>query len=241
MRLAVLVLFAVFAGCPAAGARVDLYAASSLTDLAGALADAFTEASGAEVRVVTGASSSLARQIAAGAPASVFISANRDWIDVAVAEAGFSAPRRLCGNSLVVIGPVGAPPLDALARLPGALGQGRLAVADPEHVPAGIHAHEALEAAGLWEALQDRLAPADNVRAAVILVAAGAARFGIVYATDAAYPGVVPVLAIDDGLHAPIAYWLALAPDAGADAAAFARFLFGDAAAAIIAAQGFAP
>ncbi len=241
MRLAVLVLFAVFAACSAAAARVDVYAASSLTDLAGALADAFTARAGTEVRVVTGSSSTLARQIAAGAPASLFISANRQWIDVAVAEAGFSTPRRLCGNSLAVIAPAGAERLGSFVALPGALGEGRLAVGDPAHVPAGIYARQALESAGLWEALKDRLAPADNVRAAVSLVAAGAARFGIVYATDASYPGVAEVLAIDDGLHAPIAYWLALAPGAGADAEAFATFLAGDAAAAIIAAQGFAP
>lgn len=241
MRLASLVIAALFAWCPAAGARVDIYAAASLTDLAASLTADFAERTGIELRVVTGASSTLARQIAAGAPASVFISADRSWIDFAVAEAGFTAPRRLCGNSLVVIGPAGASRLTALAELPEALGAGRLAVGDPSHVPAGIYARQAMESAGVWAALEDRLAPADNVRAAVALVANGAAPFGIVYATDAAYPGVAPVLAIDDALHAPIVYWLALAPGDDRQAEAFASFLEGPQAAAIIAAQGFAP
>ena len=244
MRLALLfpVIAAALVGASARSAgAATVFAASSLTEVVQALAEAFTAAGGETVTVVTAASSTLARQIEARAPAGVFISASREWTDHVVARAGYGAPVRFAGNALVVIGPAGAPLHIDLPLLPNAVGDGRLALGDPEHVPAGIYARQALENAGLWEALADRIAPADSVRAAVALVASRTAPFGIVYATDARFPGVAAVLAIDPALHAPVSYWMAVAPGATQGESAFAAFVFTPEARAIVAAQGFAP
>jgi len=123
-----------------------------------------------------------------------------------------------------------------------ALGGGRLALGDPAHVPAGLYARAALERLGVWESVRKRLAPAEDVRAALALVARGEAPLGIVYATDAAAePAVRVVDRFDPSLHPPIVYPLALVKGAPGAARDFAAYLQSDSAARIFSRQGFTP
>lgn len=194
------------AASAAAGQEATLFVAASLTDVIEDLAAGFEEETGRQIAVVPGSSSTLAQQVLAGAPADAFISANRLYADE-VAKSLDTTSRDLFGNSLAIIAPSGFEGEVSLKSLVSNLGDGRLAVGDPEHVPAGIYVQEALENAGLWEALRDRLAPAGDVRAAVAFVASGAAPLGIVYKTDGLVEGVEVVGVIDPDLHAPIRYW----------------------------------
>lgn len=191
---------------PAFAGDVTVFVAASLVDVIDDLAAGFEKSTGHEVDVVPGASSTLARQIVTGAPADLFISADRANVDIVATNIGAEV-HDLFGNRLAVVAPdsfEGTVTLDNLAEI---LGDGRLAVGDPAHVPAGIYAQQALENAGVWDAVKDRLAPAGDVRGAVAFVAQDATPFGIVYQTDAVVPGVKIVLEIDPALHAPIRYW----------------------------------
>jgi len=223
-----------------------VFAAASLKEALDAVADAWARQGGVRPTLSYGATSALARQIEQGAPADVVIAADNDWMDY-LAERRLVRPEsraRLLGNSLVLVAPAARPV--ALKVGPGfalaaALGDGRLAVADVRAVPAGRYARAALEHLGVWQSVQPRLAMAQDVRAALALVARGEVPLGIVYATDArAEPrvGVVDVFPSDS--HPPIEYPVALtvasrAPDAGA----FVAFLRSPAAAAIFVAHGF--
>jgi len=192
------------------------------------------------------ASSALARQIENGAPADIYISANPRWMD-ALAGAGLieTASRRdLLGNRLVLIAPADSPvrvDLSAMPALDALLGDGRLALADPAHVPAGQYARAALEALGLWPAVAGAVAPMNNVRAALVLVERGEAPLGVVYATDAAITDGVRVAAVfPESSHPPITYPAAIvAGHASPAVRAFHDFLFADAARAVFAAHGF--
>ena len=192
------------------------------------------------------ASSALARQIENGAPADIYISANPRWMD-ALAGAGLieTASRRdLLGNRLVLIAPADnavSVDLSATPLLDDLLGDGRLALADPAHVPAGQYARAALEALGLWPAVAGAVAPMNNVRAALVLVERGEAPLGVVYATDAAITDGVRVAGIfPESSHPPITYPVAIV--AGRETVAvraFHDFLFADPARAVFAAHGF--
>ena len=196
-----------------------------------------------------GPSSGLARQIESGAPAQVFISADLDWMDYLqqrklIREA---TRRNLLGNKLVLIAPAGSAvkteigPGFPLAKL---LGDGRLATADPAAVPAGKYTKAALEKFGVWDSVAGRLAPADNVRAALLLVARGEAPLGTVYATDAAVePRVRVVAAFPDGSHPPIIYPAALTAStpASGPAADFLARLSSPAARRLFEKYGFTP
>lgn len=187
MTRALLLFLAVmpFAACaPRAPRETVVFAAASLTDVAGALADSFAAARpGVRVTVSVGASSLLERQIEAGAPADVFLSASPEWTDSLAAAGLADGPARdLAGNALVVLGAPGAPPMmrpDDLLRVR------RLALADPAAVPAGRYARTALERAGLWARLESRVVPMQDVRAAAAAVEHGAADAAVVYASDA--------------------------------------------------------
>ena len=164
-------------------------AAASLKEVMDAAAAAFTKAGGPRVRMSYAASSALARQIEAGAPADLFISADKDWMDYLAARGLIDPTQRynLVTNHLALIAPKGSKV--ALRAAPGmalaaALGEGRLALAGPD-VPAGRYARAALEDLGVWPSVEARLAPADNVRGALLFVARGEAPLGIVYDTDA--------------------------------------------------------
>lgn len=249
-------LVAVCWAAPAARAEtvVTVFAAASLTDAISAAGARFTEATGVRLRFSFAASSTLARQIEAGAPADLFASANQAWMDYLserrlVVAATRSAP---IANRLVLVAPAdgSAVPIDLAAaeageRLHERLGDGRLAVGDPDHVPAGIYARQALESLGLWDALGRRLARADNARAALALVARGEAPLGIVYATDAAIAAdrVTVVGAFPPASHRPIAYPFAVVSGAETRPPVMRlhRFLTGPAAAETFARFGFVP
>ena len=222
--------------------RLLVFAAASLKN-------ALDEASSAYARdrvvVSYGASSTLARQIENGAPADVFISADLDWMEYLekrglVAEA---TRRNLLGNQLVLVAPRAQPV--KLEPAPGfpiakALGDGRLALAEPTSVPAGKYAKAALETLGVWAQLAGRIAPADNVRAALALVARGEAPLGIVYRSDAhAEPAVVLAGVFPADSHPPIVYPGAALKGAKRGAAGFLQFLSGPKASAIFERHGF--
>lgn len=186
------------ASAPPPSARVEIvvYAAASLRDVLQQLAPACEKA--ADLRLVFnfGASNDLARQIEAGNKADVFFSADEDWMD-RVARAGLvdaESRRSLLSNRLVVVGAsdstlgVGSPSDVAAPAVR------RLSLADPEAVPAGRYARAWLEQAGVWKAVKDRVVPALDVRAALVVVESGAAEVGIVYRTDAAISRQVRVL-----------------------------------------------
>ena len=212
---AMLVLLA--APCAASGrepGKITVFAAASLKESLDALGARWKQRGGQEVVIAYAASSALAKQIEQRAPADVFISADREWMDFLQARGLVVASSRfeLAGNRLVVV----APATSRLATLSlaspqpmrAALGRdGRLAVAETVAVPAGRYAREALEQRGLWRAVETRLAQADNVRAAMAFVARGEAPLGIVYFTDArAEPNVRVVATFDPRDHDPIVY-----------------------------------
>ena len=215
--------------------RLLVFAAASLKNAL----DEVNAAYGSRVVASYAASSALARQIERGAPAQVFFSADEDWMDY-LDRKNLLQPgsrRDLLGNRLVWVVPasaaVPAEPLSALGT------RGRLALADPQHVPAGKYAKAALESLGMWNHLQKRVAAAENVRAALALVARGEAPLGIVYETDArAEPKVKIAGRIDVTLHPPIAYPVAALGGATA-ASPYLDFLASPRAAAIFQKHGF--
>lgn len=192
------------------------------------------------------ASSALARQLLAGAPADLFLSADEPWMD-AVAKAGLlraNSRTTLLGNRLVLIAPVGSKVQLTPARgfpLARALGDGRLALADPDAVPGGKYAKAALTALGVWSGVAAKIAPAENVRAAMALVERGAAPLGIVYATDARASRSVRVVGtFPASSHPPIRYPVALLKASQhKDAAGFRIFLLSKQGRAIFARHGF--
>jgi molybdate transport system substrate-binding protein len=226
---------------------ITVYAAASLKESLDAVAEQWTQRSGQRVRISYAASSLLARQIAQGAPADLMISADIEWMDWLQARALIDPATRhdLLRNSLVVITPAGSPqaPFELSCRQCWltALDDRRLAIADPESVPAGRYARQALGALGVWSGLQERLARADNVRAALAFVALAELPLGIVYRTDAlAEPRVRVLGTIDPRLHAPIVYPVArLSSDQAGASAEFQAFLAGPVATRIFVRAGF--
>jgi molybdate transport system substrate-binding protein len=192
------------------------------------------------------ASSALARQAIAGAPADLFLSADEEWMD-ALAKAGLlcaGTRTTLLGNRLVLIAPVASKVRLTPSRgfaLAKAVGPGRLALADPDAVPAGKYAKAALIALGVWGGVAAKVAPAENVRAALALVERGAAPLGIVYATDARASKAVRVVGVfPASSHPPIRYPVAmLKASRHRDAAGFRAFLLSKQGRAIFARHGF--
>jgi len=224
-----------------------VFAASSLQESLTAAADRWARQGHARPVLSFAASSALARQIEAGAPADLFLSADEAWMD---ALAGKDLLRRgtrvaLLGNRLVLVAPRDSRVRLAVVRgfpLPRALGPGgRLAVADPQAVPAGKYAKAALVSLGVWPSVAGRLAPAENVRAALAFVERGEAPLGIVYQTDALASGKVRVVGrFPLGSHPPISYPLAsLRESRHPQAEAFRRFLASPAGQAIFRRYGF--
>jgi molybdate transport system substrate-binding protein len=217
-RVATMLVVGAFTVGPALAETLTVLAAASTVEAVEEALGRFRAAHDQQIQASYASSSALARQIEYGAPADIFISANTRWMDY-LAEQGHVAAalrRDLLTNELVWIAPDdGAPApasLDALGTQLGArLGAGRLAVGDPDHVPAGMYARQALETLGLWDVVRDRLAPAQNVRVALMLVARGEAPLGIVYRTDAtAAAGVRIIDALPAASHAPIVYPIAV-------------------------------
>lgn len=236
-----------FAAPARAAEEVVVFAAASLSNALDAVAAAFEAETGHRVSISYGGSNTLARQILAGAPADIFVSAAVNWMD-AVDQGRLVVPGTrvdLLGNTLVLIAhgrDVPAVPIGPGLDLAGMLGGGRLAMALVDAVPAGQYGKAALQHFGLWDAVAPQVAQADNVRAALALVARGEAPLGIVYASDAVASDAVTVLGeFPADSHPPITYPAALLTGA-ADAAdrAFFEALQAPLADAAFAAQGFA-
>lgn len=234
-----------FAPSFAAEGRLTIYAAASLKEAIDELGKAYEAKTGAAVIASLAASSALARQIENGAEADVFFSADTDWMDY-LAERGLIVPEtraNIVGNALVLIAPKGASPTLTIAPgfdLVGALGGGRLSIGDPDAVPAGKYARQALTTLGVWNQVADHLLRADNVRVALSYVSLGEAPLGIVYATDAqAEPKVAVVGTFPDSSHLPIVYPAAAVKGSGAGAAAFVTWLQSAEAGAVFAKRGF--
>lgn len=245
MRPGVIALLAALWLSPASAQQLLVFAAASLKN---ALDDVASMSPSKPV-ISYGASSALAKQIESGAPAQVFISADLEWMDYLeerkLLRAG--SRRNLLGNKLVLIAPAASATKAQIAPgfpLAQLLGNGRLATADPVHVPAGKYTKTALEKLGVWDSVSGKLAPAETVRAALALVARGEAPLGAVYSTDAAAEPKVRVVAqFPDGLHAPIVYPAALASSAPASGAAadFVALLVSPAARNVFEKHGFTP
>ena len=225
---------------------VLVFAAASLADAMTAVAQLYTSETGRKVSLVFAASSALARQIENGAPAEIFVSANSLWMD-RLDSAGLIARQTrsdIAGNRLALIAPLESgvvadigPSLD----IPALLGGGRLAMGDPDHVPAGMYGRAALESLGLWGEAEPRLARASDTRGALALVARGETPLGIVYATDAAITGKVRLVGLfPTDSHPSIVYPAALTIGAGEAARDFLAFLSGPEAGAIFRERGFA-
>jgi molybdate transport system substrate-binding protein len=225
-QLSILVACVVSAHAVSGQAKpVTVFAAASLS---GALNELWPDTRHPRISVSYAGSSTLARQIEAGAPADLFLSANEGWMDYLQVQGHIDSTtrRRLLGNRLVVIAPVGEGfPLDLKPDVDlDATFVGRLAIADPDHVPAGIYSRQALQALGWWQALSARLTPAADVRTALRWVERGECASGIVYATDAKFSSRVEIVAaVADSLHTPIRYPIALV--AGRVTAATRRLL----------------
>ncbi len=217
-----------------AGQTLTVFAAVSLSEAMTEAGRKFQQSQNVAVRFSFAASSTLARQIEAGAPAGLIALASEDWADY-LADRGLTLPETRInpvGNRLVLIAPstdritLSNPP--TAGEIAATLGPaGRLALGDPAHVPAGIYARQSLENLGLWPTVAAHLAPTDNVRAALALVAHGEAVLGVVYATDARLSPKVRVLAtLPRASHAPIAYPFAITRDGDSpQARAFLAFL----------------
>lgn len=249
MRLFVLLtlLFLGLVGAAPAPRAPLVLAAASLQESMTEAADAWARAGHPRPVISFAASSALARQAMAGAPADLFVSADEEWMD-ALDTRGLLRPGTrvdFLGNRLVLVAPRATaraialrPGVDLLAAL-GA--SGRLAMADPASVPAGRYGKAALERLGAWARVAPRVVQAENVRAALALVERGAAPLGIVYATDArASKGVRIVGVFPSGSHPPIRYPLAVLKAASSpDAAPFRAFLLSRTGRAIFARRGF--
>lgn len=230
---------------PARAETVTVFAAASLRGALDEVATHWQAETGHTVVVSYAGSSLLARQILAGAPADLYLSASPEWMEV-VAQAGLlveGARVDLLGNRLVLIGHGGAEAQeqDQVPDIVALLDGERLAMALVDAVPAGRYGQAALRALGQWDAVAPLIAQTDNVRAALALVTTGEAPLGIVYATDAmAEPGVRVVAMFPEDSHPQITYPLALLTEAVDPAdRAFFEALQGDAARAIFARHGF--
>lgn len=228
-----------------AAAPVTVFAAASLKNVLDEIGAEFTASGGSPVRFSYAASSAIARQIEQGAPADVFVSADSEWMDYLQTRHLIIANSRrdLITNHLALIAPADSKLQIRIApgmALAAALGTGRLAVAGPE-VPAGKYGRASLAALGVLNSVKDKLASAENVRAALTYVAQGASPLGIVYDTDAKVEPRVRIVGLfPDNTHPRIVYPAALvATSTNPQRAVFLQFIEGPKAAAIFRRFGF--
>jgi len=234
MRNIVAVLFAAVAaltGTPAMAEQVTVFAAASLKEALDEQARRFEADTGNRVVISYAASNALARQIEAGAPADLFISADLDWMDY-LEQRGLlqkGARADLLRNELVLIAPAKSATKLKIARnfpLAAALGSDRLALANPDSVPAGKYAKQALQSLGVWAGVEKQVVRTDNVRIALALVARGEAAFGIVYRTDALIEKKVRIVdTFPTSSHPPIRYPAAVTVRAAPSARPFVQSL----------------
>jgi molybdate transport system substrate-binding protein len=235
-----------FAPAARAADQVTVFAAASLKTALDAVSAAWTAETGNKAVISYAASSALARQIEQGAPADVFFSADLDWM-LYLGEKNLidkASVSNLLGNDIVLIAPKDSKLTTEIAPgfdLAGLLGEGRLAVGDVKSVPAGKYGKAALEFLGVWPSVEGKLAQAENVRAALKLVAIGEAPLGIVYRTDAGAEPAVKILGeFPSGSHPEIVYPVArVAASRNDGASAFLQFLTSPKARDIFEEQGF--
>jgi molybdate transport system substrate-binding protein len=231
---------------------VRVFAAASLTNVLTEIGKSWADAGHAPPSLAFAASGTLAKQIEAGAPADLYASADGKWMDYLDARGliDHASRRDLLATSLVLIAPVSIPgqagpvkPVEVTMQrgFPIASAfEGKLCTGEPDVVPAGIYAKQALQALGWWDSLQGRIVGSDDVRAALAFVERGECALGIVYATDAQLSQKVRVLAtFPAATHDPIVYPFALVKDARPAARAFFAQLASPSGAAVFARYGF--
>lgn len=246
LMLILSLLLAAPAAVRAAEPEITVFAAASLTDALQDIGKLYEQQGKGRIIASFASSSDLARQIEHGAPADLFVSADQQWADYLDQRGLLDKASRLVllRNDLVLIAPAGSEvkltigPGFALAQ---ALGDGRLAVGDPDHVPAGIYAHQALESLGVWAAIEPRLARAGSVRAALAFVERGECPLGIVYRSDALADSKVKVIGtFPETSHPPVIYPAALIAGHHSPAAVeFLHYLTTPEAASIFRRHGF--
>jgi molybdate transport system substrate-binding protein len=227
-------------------AKLVIFALASLKDPPDAVNSGYQQDKGQNTAVSYAASSTLAKQIEAAAPADIFISADLDWMDY-LAKRNLIKPEtltNLLGNRLVLIAPANSTAKFSVAPnfpLTQAVGNGRLAIADLSRAPAGKYGKAALETLGVWSSVADKLAPAENVRTTLARVSRGEAPIGIVYQTDAITDKGVKVFgAFPDSSHPPIIYPIAaVASSTNPGDIVHIAYLKSSAAGALFEKQGF--
>jgi molybdate transport system substrate-binding protein len=247
-----LILWAVLLGGPSIAAESDkagitVFAAASLTNVMQDLGDSFSKDTSVPVRFSFAASSTLARQIENGSPADIFFSADLEWMEYLQSRKLIQTGTRhdLLGNQLVLVAPVGTQvklKIEPHFQLAAILGKDRLATGDPDSVPVGRYAQQALTTLGVWDDVAPRLVRADSVRSALAFVDRGEAALGIVYATDALVDkGVRLVDVFPESSHKPIIYPAALTTASKAEAARFLAYIRGPAGDVAFKHYGFTP
>jgi molybdate transport system substrate-binding protein len=239
-------LLIIYSESAQANGEIRIYAASSLSGALGEVATSYEAQRKVQIKAVYASSSTLARQIINGAPADIFISANQVWME-SVENSGIvleGSRKYLLSNQLSLISPTPSAKLLGelnLQSIKTALAGGRLAMGDPDHVPAGIYAKQAFKTAGLWREMKKRIVATSNVRAALAYVERGEVNLGIVYTSDTyGRMGVKEVARIPASFHQPIEYPVALLKGrASAVVLAFFEFLQSDDARAIFIQHGF--
>jgi molybdate transport system substrate-binding protein len=226
---------------------ITVFAAASMKNALDDVDADFSKTSGVNVVTSYDASSALIKQIEAGAPADVFLSADLNWMDYAAQKKLIKNETRvnLLGNTLVLIAPkdskIGNVTIGPGFDLANLAGDGRIATGDVKAVPVGLYAKAALEKLGVWASVAPKMAMTANVRAALILVARGEAPLGIVYATDAKVESWVKVVGVFPGdSHPPIVYPVAATANGKPATAAYLAFLRSSAARTIFERYGFA-
>ena len=199
--------------------RILVFSAGSTINAITEVGDLFNEQGNEKCVISCAASSTLAKQIEQGAPADIFISANPKWMDY-LSEKDLIEPETrldLLGNRLVLIAPISNHSrikITAGLDLAGLLGKERMAMGDPDHVPAGIYGKRALMTLGMWDDIKDQVAPMKDVRAALVMVEREETPFGIVYATDARISKKVRIVDVfPEACHPPIIYPVAIVAD----------------------------
>ncbi|WP_242220821.1 molybdate ABC transporter substrate-binding protein [Shinella zoogloeoides] len=250
-RLLLKLVVAAFAALPlalpvAAAEKVTVFAAASLKNALDAANAAWQKETGNETAVSYAASSALAKQIEAAAPADLFISADLAWMDYVAEKKLIKDDTRsnLLGNRIVLVAPKDKASTVEIKEgfdLAGLVGDGKLAMGAVDSVPAGKYGKAALEKLGVWSSVEGKVAGAESVRAALALVSRGEAPYGIVYQTDAAAdPGVAVVGTFPEDSHPPIIYPVAILSESkSAVSAAYLDFLKSDKAAPFFTEQGF--
>jgi molybdate transport system substrate-binding protein len=250
--LYLIIVFLLFSACQSKKAseqkEVVVYCAASLTDIVTELAKDFETETNVRIKLNLASSGTLARQIEHGAIPAIFISANKEWLayldslELTVPKSG----KRIAGNQLVLVAPLNSEiqPFDFSGEvyLPK-LFEGRLSIGDPQHVPAGMYAVQALKNLGYETEFESRFLPAKDVRSALMVVEMGEADAGIVYKTDALKSGKVKIVTqFPDSLYEPVSYYMALIKGAENDRSLqLYNYLVSEKASPVWAKYGFIP